>query len=119
MNHNPKVCFFDALTACEYIIEFTAEISFEQYLGDHRTRFAVERQFEILGEALNRIKKLDPDLLNHVTDWQDIILFRNIVIHAYDRLNDGIVFDSAINDVPKLAEELRTAMNSFSGPKSK
>jgi uncharacterized protein with HEPN domain len=71
----------------------------------------VERQFEILGEALNRIKKLSPELLNDVTDWQDIILFRNIVIHAYDRLNDGIVFDSAINDVPRLAEELKAILN--------
>jgi uncharacterized protein with HEPN domain len=110
MNHNPKVCLFDALSACKYIIDFTTNISYEDYLGDAKTRFAVERQFEILGEALNRVKKLSPDLLDRVTDWQEVIAFRNIVIHAYDKLNDGIVFDAAINDIPPLQIELENIL---------
>lgn len=110
MNHNPKVCLYDALSACKYIVEFTSNISYEFYLGDAKTRFAVERQFEILGEALNRVRKLAPDLLDKITDWQEVISFRNIVIHAYDKLNDGIVFDAAINDVPCLHDELESIL---------
>lgn len=110
MNHNPKVCLFDALSACKYIIDFTSSISYEDYLNDAKTRFAVERQFEILGEAINRVKKLSPDLLDKITDWQEVIAFRNIVIHAYDKLNDGIVFDAAINDIPTLHDELENIL---------
>ncbi|GAB4283589.1 MAG: hypothetical protein Kow0029_29830 [Candidatus Rifleibacteriota bacterium] len=113
MNHNAKVCFYDALSACKYIIEFTSDISYERYSGDAKTRFAVERQFEILGEALNRIRKISPDLLESLSDWQDIIAFRNIVIHAYDKLNDGIVFDTAINDIPGLKNGLEAVLASL------
>ncbi len=113
MNHSPKVCLFDAITACKYIIEFTSEISYQDYLKDAKTRFAVERQFEILGEALNRVKKLSPRLLDKITDWQDVISFRNIVAHAYDKLNDGIVFDTAANDIPGLCIELENLLESI------
>ena len=106
MNHNPKVCVYDAVSACKFIVEFTTDISFEEYLRDAKARFAVERQFEILGESLNRVRRLAPELLVGISDWQEVISFRNIIIHAYDKLNDGIVFDTAKNDVPRLLEEL-------------
>jgi len=114
MNHNPKVCIYDAVSACKFIIEFTAEISFEQYVDDAKTRFAVERQFETLGEALNRVRKLTPELLVSISDWQEVISFRNIIIHAYDKLNDGIVFDTAKNDVPRLFKELSSILEELS-----
>jgi len=106
MNHSPKVCIYDAVSAGKFIIEFTADLSFEEYLHDAKTRFAVERQFEIIGESLNRVRKLAPELLVCISDWQEVVSFRNIIIHAYDKLNDGIVFDTAKNDVPRLIEEL-------------
>ncbi len=113
MNHDPKVYLFDALSACKYIIEFTSDISYEDYLKDAKTRFAVERQFEILGEALNRVKRLSPEMLNKITDWQDVIAFRNIVAHAYDKLNDGIVFDTSVNDIPDLCRDLEELLDSI------
>jgi uncharacterized protein with HEPN domain len=115
MNHNPEVCIYDAVSACGFIIEFTADISFEAYLDDARTRFAVERQFEILGESLNRLKKLAPDLLDNIHDWKEVISFRNIIIHGYDNLNDGIVFDTAKNDVPRLFKELSDLLEKSTG----
>ncbi len=113
MNHNPKVCFYDALSACKFIIEFTSGISYDEYAGDAKTRFAVERQFEILGESLNRINKISPDLLEKLPDWQEIIAFRNIVAHAYDKIDSGIVFDAALNDIPSLCKALEAILASL------
>lgn len=67
---------------------------------------AVERQFEILGEALNRIKKIDPELLNELSDWQRIISFRNVIVHAYDVIDDEIVFLVIKDKIPLFLENL-------------
>lgn len=67
---------------------------------------AVERQFEILGEALNRIKKIDPELLDELSDWQRIISFRNVIVHAYDVIDDEIVFLVIKDKIPLFLENL-------------
>lgn len=58
------------------------------------------------------------DLLDKITDWQEVIAFRNIVIHPYDKLNDGIVFDAAINDAPCLQNELENILRDLDNKKS-
>ena len=52
-------------------------------------RAAVERQFEIIGEALARLRKLDPEVCSAVTDAGRIIAFRNILIHGYADVDDA------------------------------
>jgi len=49
---------------------------------------AVERSFEIIGEALNRVKKIDPETLEKIHEHRSIISFRNILAHAYDGIED-------------------------------
>ncbi len=56
--HDPRVCIEDAITACDHIAEFIGDMNEQHYLADAKTRSAVERQFEIIGEALNRIKRI-------------------------------------------------------------
>ncbi len=63
MQHDPLVCIEDAVTACELIIEFTKNMDEAEFYVDLKTKAAVEREFEIVGEALNRIKKIDADIL--------------------------------------------------------
>jgi uncharacterized protein with HEPN domain len=73
---------WDMAQAIGYIQAFTANPSFEAYLKDILTRSAVERQFEILGEAISRIsqefRQAHPEI-----DWRRIVGLRNIVIHQY------------------------------------
>ena len=65
-------------------------------------RRAVEREFEIIGEALSKILKIDPDI--HITYARLIVDLRNKVIQAYDAIDDTIIWKIIIKDLPKLKE---------------
>ncbi|WP_242028408.1 HepT-like ribonuclease domain-containing protein [Pseudanabaena sp. FACHB-2040] len=62
---------------------FTSELTFDEYLNDIRTISAVERQFEVLGEAARRISN-EFRQAHPAIDWQRIVGLRNIVAHRYD-----------------------------------
>jgi uncharacterized protein with HEPN domain len=107
MTHNIKACLHDAVSACSLIIKFSEGISLQEYQENLMIKSAVERQFEILGEALNRIKKLAPDFLSGIPDWQRIIAFRNVIAHGYDAIDDEIVYLVIQRQIPLLLAELK------------
>jgi uncharacterized protein with HEPN domain len=67
-------------------------------------RSAVERQFEILGEALGRAVRLEPELQSRLHALRGAVDFRNVIAHDYDRLADATVWDIAVNELPALLE---------------
>ncbi len=54
MKHDPSVCLEDAIRACELILQFVQGMTEENFSADLKTKAAVDRQFEIIGEALNK-----------------------------------------------------------------
>ncbi len=77
---------------------------FEEYIKDTRTKRAVERNLEIIGEAINRILKKDSTItISHV---RKIVDMRNRIIHAYDAVSDDIVWSIVINHLPLLKTEI-------------
>lgn len=64
----------------------------------------MERRFIVAGEALNRLSRLSPDLLNRIPDSRAIINFRNILVHGYDRIEDEVVWGIVQTQVPVLSE---------------
>ncbi len=69
-------------------------------------RPAVERQFEILGEALGRAVRLESDLHSRLPALGGAVDFRNVIAHEYDRLADATVWDIGVNELPALLEDL-------------
>jgi len=106
MRHDPLVSIEDALRACRLILEFTVGMDQDAYREDIKTKAAVERCFEILGEALNRVSRIDESLLDSIDDWRSIIGFRNVIAHGYDSLEDEIVWDAVQRNIPELIVEL-------------
>ncbi len=74
-------------------------------------RSAVERQFEIVGEALNQLSKIDSDLASQIPDLREIIGFRNILIHGYATINLDRVWQAVIEDLPKLRSALERLLD--------
>ena len=106
MPHDSSVCLEDAANSCRLILQFTENMTEAEYVADLKTQSAVERQFEIIGEALNRIKHIDVELLAGVDNWREIIGFRNVIAHGYDVVENEIVWNSIEKDIPALLNQL-------------
>ncbi len=80
------------MEAADRIGRFTAGKRFSDYLKDEILRSAVERQFEIIGEALVNLRKVAPKTAASIPDLARIIAFRNILIHGYATVDDRLVW---------------------------
>ena len=83
---------WDAQQALRRIKRFVTRKDFAAYQGDELLRSAVERQFEVLGEALNQLSRLDPDAAKEIPELARIVAFRNILIHGYASVDDRLVW---------------------------
>jgi len=97
---------FDIQRALGALQEFIGEKSFRDYAGDAMLRAATERQFEITGEALAQLAKREPAVASGITDYRQIIAFRNILIHGYAEIDDRLVWDIVETKLPKLRAEV-------------
>ena len=86
--------------------EFVAGTGFDDYTGNAMLRAAVEREFEIIGEALARLARLDENLVSGISEYRRIIAFRNILIHGYAEIDDRLVWDIVESKLPKLRREV-------------
>jgi uncharacterized protein with HEPN domain len=97
---------FDIQQAADCVTRFCEGKKFEDYQSDELLRSAVERQFEIMGEALSQLAKCDAELAERIKDHRKIIAFRNILIHAYATVDDRIVWGIVEGHLPGLRASL-------------
>ena len=83
MRRDPRSLLWDAREAANAITAMTAAKSYADFDSDIMLRSAVERQFEIAGEALRQLAQNDVALAAKVPDVREIVAFRNILIHGY------------------------------------
>ena len=105
----------DILDACELIQTAITGRALADYECDRLLRSAVERNFEIIGEALNRIRQNDPALAERIPENNAIIGFRNFLIHGYDSIDHSRVWEVIQKDVPKLRRQI-TPLLKEAGP---
>ena len=101
-----KTWLYDILQSINEVESFFADRpkKFEEYVSDLRTKRAVERNIEIIGEAVNRILKRDKNF--QLNNAQKIIGTRNRIAHTYDKITDDLIWSIIINSLPKLKEEV-------------
>ena len=98
-----RVYLHDMATAAAAIDAFIAGRTLADYEADLMPRSAVERQFEILGEAPARALRVDPGLQARLPASRGAIDFRNVIAHEYDALSSATVWDIAHNKLPGFA----------------
>ena len=101
----------DILTATQEIESFFGgkPKSFEDFYSNLCLRRAIERNIEIIGEAMNRILKTNRNIA--ITNSRKIVDARNYIIHGYDSLSVDILWSMVINHLPKLKDEVTALLN--------
>jgi uncharacterized protein with HEPN domain len=102
--------FEDARLACERISEFVAGRTKQEFVASALVRSAVERQLEIIGEALGRAAAEDPAAEPRVPDLRKIVGMRNRLIHGYGEVDYNVVWDTAMTKVPALRSQLEQVL---------
>lgn len=103
---DPALLVEDILESAEKILNYTKDYNFEQFQGDNKTKDAVVRNFEIIGEAAGRL----PDSFkkqNTLIDWKRIRGFRNRIVHDYFGIDYSIVWEIRSTFLPSLINELK------------
>jgi len=106
MRRDPRKYLFDIRESADLIASVVSGMVFKNYLDDRVIRSAVERQLEIVGEAMRQLATLDPDLAGRLEDHHRSIGMRNILIHGYDIVDHEIVWDTATNHLPILRAQV-------------
>lgn len=102
MTNHLKKRLQDALDAIALIEGFIAHQSLEQFLDDLLTQAAVERKFEIIGEALKKAEELDGTITTWIPELRQIVGTRNRIILAYDEVDHLILWDVVQSELPAL-----------------
>lgn len=109
---------WDAHRAAERVARFTFGRSFSDYLADDMMRAAVERQFEIMGEAFAGLRRVDPALARAIPDLSRIVAFRNVLIHGYATVDDRLVWEVVQRDLAGLAPILSRLLDGTEPPRA-
>lgn len=110
MDNRAKKLLFDALVSGRSIREWCEGRSYSEYERDRQFRRAVEREFEIIGEALNRLTQADPTTAARVEGLNRIVGFRNRIIHGYDAVDDATVWGVVESHLPRLISEVEVLL---------
>jgi uncharacterized protein with HEPN domain len=110
MTNEAKKRLLDVVNACEAIAEFVAGKDFAAYEKDRLLRSAVERQFEIIGEALNKAGAVEKTLAAQIPEFHRIIGLRNRLIHGYDNVDGEILWDVVQSKLGPLKSQMAVAL---------
>jgi len=109
-NEEIKIYLSDIERSISEIFDFLPEKqSFLKFQKDLKTRKAVERNIEIIGEAMNRILKIDPQF--PIDASRKIVDTRNRIIHGYDSVSEDVLWLIIVNYLPSLEKQVKELIN--------
>lgn len=110
MQLEAKKYLFDIKQAADLLLRFSRGKTFAEFTADPLLRSAIERQFEIIGEALNQLSRIDPDTASAISEHRRIIAFRNILIHGYAEIDHRLVWGILEGKLPDLYRQVETLL---------
>ncbi|MBN2212205.1 MAG: DUF86 domain-containing protein [Sedimentisphaerales bacterium] len=113
MPRDPKVFLEDIRLASENILAFTRNKTRDDYCRDALLRSAVERQFEIIGEAMKLLLQSNAAIAEQIPEYRRIIAFRNILIHGYFAIDNHVVWDVITGQLPILHKHVAVLLQSL------
>lgn len=102
MQRETQKLLFDVLDAGQFILALVRDIDYVEFCDNRLVRDAVERNFITIGEAMNRLRHREPELLEALAEHPQVVAFRNIVVHAYDSVDPAVVWNVTRHHLPDL-----------------
>ena len=115
MRRDSRAYLFDIVEAGTAILSFLKDSDFEAFAADDLLRSATERKFEVIGEALNQLSRLDLSLVERIARWRDIVAFRNILAHGYATVDHRLVWRAYEESLPALLAEAQALLRGEAG----
>ena len=112
VSNEAAALLWDAQRAAERIARFSEGKTYADYLNDDMLRSAIERQFEIIGEAFTVLRRIAPDVAAQLPDLPKAVAFRNVLIHGYADIKHMTVWDTVQEDLPRLRVMLAELLHS-------
>ena len=109
MSRDPYLRLEEIIEACDRLQHYIGSLDFSDFDGDVKTQDAVIRVFEIIGEAVRKLKEIDPEI--SISSAKQIIGLRNMIVHAYDAIDPTTLWKILIIDLPVLKREIETLKN--------
>ena len=106
----------DVQDCASFVVGAAAGKDLSDYRGDRLFRQAIERNLEIIGEAIGRIARHDATTASRISEHRSIVAFRNRLIHGYDLLDDELVWETVEREVPVLLSEVEALLEERGGP---
>ena len=111
--HEPEKYLYDMLSSCEFLLDFTGNKTVEDYINDRAFRSAVERELQIIGEALIGLEKAAPSVAAQIPEYQNIIAFRHVLVHGYDSLDPMTVWNVIETKLESLAPIIKSLLKGY------
>lgn len=105
MPRDARAYLSDIVMSCDAILEATAAMTLEDYVGSRLVRSSVEREFIIIGEAIAVLGRRAPEVRDSITHARRVVAFRNQLTHEYQRIDDEAVWVIVQRDVAVLRSE--------------
>ena len=96
----------DVRDAARFVVTVVANTSEEAFLSDRLRRDAIERNLITIGEAINRLRRRDPATAARISNVEEIIGMRNVLIHQYHEIDNAVVWRAVQANVPVLLDEV-------------
>ena len=90
---NPQKYLYDIINCSEFVLELTKDKTVEDYKNDRVFRSALERELQIIGEALLQLDRVNPETVEKISEHRSIIGFRHVLVHGYDSLDPDTVWN--------------------------
>jgi len=109
-HREPEKYLYDMLSSCEFLLDFTAGKTINDYIKDRAFRSALERELQIIGEALIQLEDVAPEIAVQIPEYKNIIGFRHVLVHGYANLDPVTVWNVVETKLGNLRKILKSLL---------
>ena len=104
---NSKKYLYDIINCSEFVLQLTKDKTVDDYKNDRIFRSALERELQIIGEAMLQLDRMSPEMVEKISEHRSIIGFRHVLVHGYDSLDPETVWNMVETKIALLLEQAK------------